>query len=77
MCCQAFTAVSSFRTALAVTDKLASEVEGHPDVTADAGSRLMVESQSILAQTQDQRGQIGVAVLPGSRHRIHEPIQDA
>jgi uncharacterized repeat protein (TIGR04076 family) len=38
ICCQAFTAMNAFRTALMVTDKLDSEKDGHLDVTCPHGA---------------------------------------
>ncbi len=38
ICCQAFTAMNAFRTALMVTDKLDSETDGHLEVTCPHGA---------------------------------------
>lgn len=38
ICCQAFAAMGAFRAALMVTDKLASEVQGHLDITCPHGA---------------------------------------
>ena len=37
ICCQAFTAMSPFRTALAVTDQVGREQDGHLDITCPHG----------------------------------------